>query len=347
MSNRDGSPHDKSKIAAEVHARINRTVGDPELQAALAELRALTPPGEPMFGFKVQAADARAEVPHAERVEAEDGHAIVADKEAASAYVEDAAPAAVPSPRMPTGRVRLNPAAAKPITAGDDTRRQVTQPSIRKGGVGPALPKLAEEPETPWATEGRTTEAPATVQPAQEPASGRSFVRRRGWIALAGGLVFAAIVVGLVLRGPTGPQPALPGMTASSFAPAPTSPSVTSSNTTTPTAMAAPSASEAPSSAPSSTPAATSPTAPSVAPKPSAAPAVTTAPPVPTSAAMTAPSAPAASNSEPLAPPAVTTAAASSIPMTPTAPSALPTSTPTATATPTASPPAGRRFEKD
>lgn len=107
--------------------KVRAALADPELKRALEDLRALTPAGEPMFGFPLRARDARDEVPVAEEVPLEEGAALVAQKEAAAAYVEDAAPSTGRAPRMPTSKIRLS---AEVVAS--DTRRQVTQPSIRR-----------------------------------------------------------------------------------------------------------------------------------------------------------------------------------------------------------------------
>ena len=130
--------------AAEQKARA--ALADPELQKALAELRQVTPEGEPMFGFQLKIKDARGDVPVAEEVQIEDGAAIIAHKQAAAAYVDEAVPAVAPSPRMPSGRVRIvDDATAAAARAAMATRRQVTQPSILRGGTGPRPPALKEE----------------------------------------------------------------------------------------------------------------------------------------------------------------------------------------------------------
>lgn len=110
--------------------KVRAALADPELQRALSDLRALTPAGEPLFMGPLRTLDARDEVPAAEEVVVEDGAVLVAHKEAAAAYVEDAAPSTGRAPRMPTGKIRLS---AEVVAS--DTRRQVTQPSIRREAV--------------------------------------------------------------------------------------------------------------------------------------------------------------------------------------------------------------------
>lgn len=366
MSNKDERLPGEDEIAAQVHARINRTLANPELQTALEELRALTPPGEPMFGFKLQAADARSEVPKAEHIEPEAGQAIVADKDAAAAYVEGAVPTAGPLPRMPTGRVRLSTgeqtarAAANTNRAADaDNRRQTTQPSIRKGGSGPPPPTLADDPESPWATEAGATEASttptATSEPATELAHGPAAMtepasrrhsepsRRREWIAVMVGLLFMAVVAALILRAPPGHAPAMTSTTATSSPalapPEPSAISSTANTTAAPILTGAPNAAETSSSAPIIAPPSTSSAAPSVAPRSSGAPTATAAP----TSAPTAPTAP-PSASPTVAPSAAPAVAPSS------APTAAPNVAPRATTAPTTSPAApftGRQLEKD
>lgn len=248
----DTSPTAPEESVAAQKARA--TLANPALQRALADLRSVTPSGEPMFGFDVKTKDARRQVPVAEEVPVAEGAAIIAHRDAAAAYVEAAAPALAPSPRMPSGRVRIVDEAAAAVAlraAATETRRQVTQPSIARGGVGPRPPAVEEtgsEEEgprrPPLYAEEEVTDAAAVLEQrgatstpaghlhlqggpqagaAREgemgsPSSKRTG-RRVGWSAVVLGALAVAGIVGVaVLRGPAdgGEAGAPPSATAGS-----------------------------------------------------------------------------------------------------------------------------------
>lgn len=252
----DTSPTAPEESIAAKKARA--TLASPALQQALADLRSVTPSGEPMFGFHVKTKDARRDIPVAEEVPISEGAAIVAHVDAAAAYVASAAPAVVPSPRMPSGRVRIiDEAAAAAVAlraAATETRRQVTQPSIARGGAGPRPPVLEEmgrEEEgprrPPLYAEEEVTDAAAVLEQrgatstpaghlhlqggpqAEVPAgaaresemgspSSKRTGRRVGWSAVVLGALAVAGIVGVaVLRGPAdGGEAAAPSATAGS-----------------------------------------------------------------------------------------------------------------------------------
>lgn len=274
MSSKEKDAYERAQ--AEIKGRVQATLGNPRFKAALEELRTLTPAGEPLFGFQIQTKDARAEVPAAEHVELEDGAAVIAAKEAATAYVESVEPTAGLSPRMPTSRVRLNGEPAARDAAA--LRRQSTQPSIAKGGVGPRPPSLdaesteGEEVEVTGAAAVLDRPAPRprpAARVANEPASQREGETSRGrvWMAVAVGLLVVGGVAGLVLRtrdgnrgeavsaaSTTAPANAVPG--ASNIASASARSTASSPGTAAAvTATAAPSGVEAATAMPSAQPA--------------------------------------------------------------------------------------------
>jgi hypothetical protein len=298
--------------------KARAALANPELQKALAELRSVTPEGEPLFGFQIKAKDARTEVPRAERVEIDEGAAIVAQKEAASAYVDTAAPAASPSPRMPSGRVRIiDDFAAGATRAETETRRQVTQPSIARGGVGPRPPALKGD-ALGDTTDKRTAHGDRTEPREQQeetavgtvldqpiPAARKKPVppgrpeggRRYGWgVILLGAFALGGIVAAVMLRQPTeSGESGVSVATTSGTAAVAASPKGVPSVAATPTASVVESTSAVPSTpvVPATSGAPTTPTA---APKPSVAPATTAAPPsVTTPSSSTPTSAPAPS----------------------------------------------------
>jgi hypothetical protein len=185
---------DGDSVAAQ---KARAMLSNPQLQRALEDLRKVTPEGEPMFGFPLRAKDARSEVPEAEQVAIEDGAAVIAQREAAAAYVEAAAPQAGASPRMPTGKIKLVGEAAQAALL--DPRRQVTQPSLRRAGRGekPPVPKgLEGEEETSPAPSSRPPPPSTSSTPHGAAEVGARRDRRR--IAAALGAA-AAVTVGVVM----------------------------------------------------------------------------------------------------------------------------------------------------
>lgn len=328
----DEMPRTESTAARKARVML----ANPKLQQSLAELRAMTPAGEPLFGFPLKLKDARDEVPAAERIELEGGAAIIADKEAAAAYAESVEPTAGLSPRMPTGRVRLNAAAAAPLATASShaPQRQITQPSLARGGPGPRPPSIEDEGHAHEVTAlpavPDRAAPPLRAASANEPPVRRRFEpsRWRVWTVPALGLLSVVVVAILALRTPE--EKGTPGR-ASAAPPAATARSTTSSapaTTTAPAVKQAPSAVETSSSAPAVSSPSSSAT--SVQARPGVPPTITPAPPAPTSAPSVAPSASTAANVAPSATPSV-----------------APTSSPRATAppAPTATVPLGKQLD--
>lgn len=183
----------REKHRAEVQARVDKALRDPGLKAALGDLKAQTPEGEAMFGFKLNVVDARAEVPAAETIATEEGVVIVAQKEAAAAYAETQVPERM-SPRMPTGKIKV-PMRPEEIAQ----RRQATMPSLRKGEAAEMRAGVAD---------GAGADPGAKVDPIDEGAPTNDAARgdaargtRRGWAIGAVVLLGAAVVAIGVLRG--------------------------------------------------------------------------------------------------------------------------------------------------
>ncbi len=262
MSDKDKQARERAE--AEVNERIQATLSDPKLVSALADLRAVTPAGEQLFGFKVEPADARPEVPNPEVVEPVKGATIVADRDAAAAYVRPVSPATVAAPRMPTGRVRLSAR-----TASADPRRQSTQPSIAKGGHGPRPPTLDGEMdetipavlERPAASAPLPTSSEATTRVSREPSS------RRSLLVGALGLAFAVcLLAALALRAARDTDPSGATSTSASATPSarPTALASSSFSDGSPTAPInpPPTATVIPAPAPSGAPSSPGPSAP-------------------------------------------------------------------------------------
>ncbi len=268
--------------SAEEEARA--MLANPRLQKKLAELRAMTPPGEPLFGFPLKFKDARSEVPKAEQIEVEKGAAIVTDQDAAAAYVGSVEVGGGVSPRMPTGKIRVK-SEVEGAAAQDSKRQQVTQRSIARGGTGPRPPALPFDPTEETAepavtsafTKSTASTAPtvttkrATVSVTNDvPALARTFgLSKTSWgIVLA--MLSGAVIAVVVLRSPSKePLGAAPNVALSSVAPRPslsaTAPEVSTATLTetlsataipsvpaslTPSAIASPTVNAAPSASP-------------------------------------------------------------------------------------------------
>ena len=311
MSDKDKQARERAE--AEVNERIQATLSNPKLVSALADLRAVTPAGEQLFGFKVEPADARSKVPNPEVVEPVEGAAIVADRDAAAAYVRPVSPVTAAAPRMPTGRVRLSTRAASA-----DPRRQSTQPSIAKGGHGPRPPALDGEMddatpavlERPAASVPLPTSSEATTRVSREPSS------RRGLLVAALGLAFAAcLLAAIALRAPKDTDPS--GATTTSASVTATAPAALTalamSSSSSPSAIpprgSAPTATVILTTAPSAAPSSPSPSAPGSSQRPSAVPRTTGDPPTaPNAGTATSPPAAPPSTADPVTPPAPTVA---------------------------------------